>query len=202
MFCQKCGKEIHDEAVICVHCGCPIETKAKMVAEQKKTVKCGNDYIFHMILGVLGILFLFLEGFCTVTKVDIYGTNHYSESLFSLLEVGIGDLAMFLVPGIIILSILSIAIFECVGSVKRKPIKGLSIGGSALALITMVIGSLIASDGYYSKYISASNLKFSYVKTFDEFSTLFYLEIIVLVLMLILSVLNTCGIYLLKKSDN
>ncbi len=21
MFCQKCGKEIHDEAVICVHCG-------------------------------------------------------------------------------------------------------------------------------------------------------------------------------------
>lgn len=22
MFCEKCGKEIDDEAVICVHCGC------------------------------------------------------------------------------------------------------------------------------------------------------------------------------------
>ena len=22
MFCQKCGKEIADEAVVCVHCGC------------------------------------------------------------------------------------------------------------------------------------------------------------------------------------
>ncbi len=23
MFCQKCGKEIENEAVVCVHCGCP-----------------------------------------------------------------------------------------------------------------------------------------------------------------------------------
>ena len=22
MFCSKCGKEINDEAVVCVHCGC------------------------------------------------------------------------------------------------------------------------------------------------------------------------------------
>ena len=24
MFCSKCGKEIHDEAVVCVHCGCSV----------------------------------------------------------------------------------------------------------------------------------------------------------------------------------
>ena len=24
MFCSKCGKEIHDDAVICVHCGCAV----------------------------------------------------------------------------------------------------------------------------------------------------------------------------------
>ncbi|WP_367258772.1 zinc-ribbon domain-containing protein [Ruminococcus sp.] len=23
-FCSKCGKEIDDEAVMCVHCGCPV----------------------------------------------------------------------------------------------------------------------------------------------------------------------------------
>ena len=28
MFCSKCGKEINDEAVVCVHCGCPVENKA------------------------------------------------------------------------------------------------------------------------------------------------------------------------------
>ena len=27
MFCSKCGKEVNDEAVICVHCGCAIENK-------------------------------------------------------------------------------------------------------------------------------------------------------------------------------
>lgn len=26
-YCTKCGNEVHDEAVICVHCGCPIEGK-------------------------------------------------------------------------------------------------------------------------------------------------------------------------------
>ena len=25
MFCSKCGKEIDNEAVICVHCGCPTQ---------------------------------------------------------------------------------------------------------------------------------------------------------------------------------
>ena len=24
-FCSKCGKEIHDEAVVCVNCGCSVE---------------------------------------------------------------------------------------------------------------------------------------------------------------------------------
>ena len=28
MFCSKCGKEINDEAVVCVHCGCAVENKA------------------------------------------------------------------------------------------------------------------------------------------------------------------------------
>lgn len=28
MFCKKCGQEINDEAVVCVHCGCAIEGKS------------------------------------------------------------------------------------------------------------------------------------------------------------------------------
>jgi len=29
MFCKKCGKEINDEAVVCVGCGCAVnETKS------------------------------------------------------------------------------------------------------------------------------------------------------------------------------
>lgn len=31
-FCTKCGKEVHDEAVICVNCGCPLEKVNKKAA--------------------------------------------------------------------------------------------------------------------------------------------------------------------------
>ena len=27
MFCSKCGKEILDEAVVCIHCGCAVNNK-------------------------------------------------------------------------------------------------------------------------------------------------------------------------------
>jgi hypothetical protein len=27
MYCSKCGKEIHDDAVICVHCGCAVNNR-------------------------------------------------------------------------------------------------------------------------------------------------------------------------------
>ena len=28
MFCRNCGKEINDQAVICVHCGCSVQANA------------------------------------------------------------------------------------------------------------------------------------------------------------------------------
>lgn len=33
MFCSKCGKEIHDEAVVCVHCGCSVKNTSTTVNE-------------------------------------------------------------------------------------------------------------------------------------------------------------------------
>ena len=32
MFCKKCGKEIMDDAVICVHCGCSTQDKKESAA--------------------------------------------------------------------------------------------------------------------------------------------------------------------------
>ena len=34
MYCSKCGKEINDEAVICVHCGCAVENKMNTKANE------------------------------------------------------------------------------------------------------------------------------------------------------------------------
>ena len=53
-FCQKCGKEIMDEAVICPGCGCSIkaESKTTTVVEVPKQAKTAS------ILGILSILLL------------------------------------------------------------------------------------------------------------------------------------------------
>ena len=46
MFCSKCGKEVNDEAVVCVHCGCAIE--------QKKTAAANPNDAPNMGFAVLG----------------------------------------------------------------------------------------------------------------------------------------------------
>ena len=30
MFCSKCGKEINDDAVVCIHCGCSVNNKTSL----------------------------------------------------------------------------------------------------------------------------------------------------------------------------
>ena len=53
-FCQKCGKEIMDEAVVCPNCGCAVkkEAEATKVVEVPKQAKTAS------LLGILSILLL------------------------------------------------------------------------------------------------------------------------------------------------
>ncbi len=41
MFCQKCGKEIMDEAVVCIHCGCAVALNSNVANSSAPT----NDII-------------------------------------------------------------------------------------------------------------------------------------------------------------
>lgn len=36
MFCSRCGKEIHDEAVVCVYCGCSTKNSKNVSATDDK----------------------------------------------------------------------------------------------------------------------------------------------------------------------
>ena len=53
-FCEKCGKEIMDEAVLCPGCGCAVkkEAEATKVVEVPKQAKTAS------LLGILSILLL------------------------------------------------------------------------------------------------------------------------------------------------
>lgn len=37
-YCQKCGKEIVDEAVVCTGCGCSVEVNVKKTLTVERTV--------------------------------------------------------------------------------------------------------------------------------------------------------------------
>lgn len=55
-YCSKCGKEVHDEAEICVHCGCRIKKEHAVVeGDGKNAVRfCLTFFLGFVGLGFLG----------------------------------------------------------------------------------------------------------------------------------------------------
>ena len=43
MFCSKCGKEINDEAVVCVHCGCATANYAQNNQDNNRPIIINNN---------------------------------------------------------------------------------------------------------------------------------------------------------------
>lgn len=43
MFCSKCGKEINDEAVVCIHCGLPTEKYDQKEKEKDQPIIINNN---------------------------------------------------------------------------------------------------------------------------------------------------------------
>ena len=51
MFCPHCGKEVEDQGVVCVHCGCALATTQGGISGQKSKLAAG---LLAILLG-LGI---------------------------------------------------------------------------------------------------------------------------------------------------
>lgn len=64
MFCQKCGHEVSDEAVVCVNCGCSVGNKQTQSADASSS-KAGLGVLFGLLLGFIGLILgivMFPEG--------------------------------------------------------------------------------------------------------------------------------------------
>jgi len=65
MFCNKCGKEINDEAVVCISCGCAVnESKSLSVNRGLVTI------LLCWFLGVLGV-HRFYTGHTTIGVIQL-----------------------------------------------------------------------------------------------------------------------------------
>ncbi len=55
MYCSHCGKEIHDEAEICVHCGCRVKNAPGATAtDNNKIIR----FLLTFFLGWIGSLII------------------------------------------------------------------------------------------------------------------------------------------------
>lgn len=86
-FCQKCGNEVMDEAVVCTKCGCATGLKAKRVKTQSLT-EHNIVSLFFAILAVLGLIIYVL----VINYPDvpfIVGLSSVMEaSVFAWLSIG------------------------------------------------------------------------------------------------------------------
>ena len=55
MFCPKCGKEINNDAVVCVNCGCSVKKEPEKSQEYDEP-KTGIGVLLGLFLGVIGLI--------------------------------------------------------------------------------------------------------------------------------------------------
>ena len=53
MYCKKCGKEINDDAAVCIHCGCAV---AKEDEKDHNQPKNGIGFVMAFFLGIIGLI--------------------------------------------------------------------------------------------------------------------------------------------------
>lgn len=58
MFCSKCGKEINDEAVVCIHCGCTTGSRKASIENSNDAPNAGFAVLGFFIPLVGLILYL------------------------------------------------------------------------------------------------------------------------------------------------
>ena len=78
MFCNKCGKEINDEAVVCIHCGCAVNGAKKPAPEDNRSWDEVNKSIsvgMRLLIILIPIVGLILG------LVELCGNNDSKQGL-------------------------------------------------------------------------------------------------------------------------
>ncbi len=56
MLCKKCGEEIRDDAVVCVHCGCSVEAEKPVVKDKINILFVIISFLFPLFGFIYGII--------------------------------------------------------------------------------------------------------------------------------------------------
>ena len=104
MFCKNCGKEVNDNAVVCIYCGCSLEDKKEPTKVEDNEPKTTIGVLMALFLGIIGLIIglclykegtqareTFMKGFWTTflicVVISIVGSVIYFGALGSLLYI-------------------------------------------------------------------------------------------------------------------
>lgn len=84
-FCQRCGKELMDEAIVCPGCGCPVQTNASTAFNkeldefeiQKRKAKNKRMIMTASLITCIALTLFFVS----IVAINAYKTNKIIEEL-------------------------------------------------------------------------------------------------------------------------
>ena len=80
-FCSKCGKEVHDDAEICVYCGCRLKEESKNTVSNDMIVR----FCLTFFLGFIGSIIIN----CTNLKPEGWRSRSWAYFLLGIITFGI-----------------------------------------------------------------------------------------------------------------
>lgn len=87
-FCSHCGKELHEEAVICVNCGCNVEEKKAGVYQEVKDDTMSMVVKIFLIVGCVSQGWLLLPlAWCIPITVSVFGKLKNQQSIGTGLKI-------------------------------------------------------------------------------------------------------------------
>lgn len=112
MFCRICGKEIHDEAVICPSCGCQVKETAATTSQPEKEQKKANilciiGFVLSLVSLIIALYGVVAIAGLVLSIIGVVQTNKKGERLKGLGIAGICISAASLVYTIYVLVVLA-----------------------------------------------------------------------------------------------
>lgn len=210
-FCSKCGKELLDEAVICMGCGCATEDRS--TAKRGTSVKMAKpkppyrslSVIPMLVFAVLAVVFLFCGSFM---KVECeYGASYWTigGTFYDLLTYK--DLNVMAIP-VVILMLLPVVFSALHFFLQRRAFGWIGFSASVLSYLAVgVFPCYLFFDkvlsysyygGYYNYYSGNYISGIKSVEQFDGFAIIYFVEVALLLLMGCVALFDAIGKPLLK----
>lgn len=87
-YCTHCGAEVHEEAVVCVKCGCSIEQKKAVVTTNKKDETMQTVIKVFLILGCVTQGWLLIPlAWCLPMTISIFNSFRDGKPIGTGLKV-------------------------------------------------------------------------------------------------------------------